>query len=275
MCVQAGVVSWAACRRWRWLSGSTSAFAQKKYDDGATDTEIKIGNTNPYSGPASSYGRDRQDDRRLLQERSTTPAASTAARSSSSRSTTATARPRRSRWCASWSSRTRSSRSSSTLGTPSNTAIHKYMNQKKVPQLFVATGASKWGDPKELPVDHGLPARLPHRGGDLRQAHPGQRQGCQDRRAACRTTTTASDYLDGFKEGLGKEAGRIVKHRDLRGDRSDGRQPDHPAQGFRRQRLLQHLGAQGRGAGASARRPRSAGSRRTTSTTCRPRSPRS
>ena len=37
------------------LSGSSAAFAQKKYDEGATDTEIKIGNTNPYSGPASSY----------------------------------------------------------------------------------------------------------------------------------------------------------------------------------------------------------------------------
>ena len=38
------------------LTGSRVAFAQKKYDDGASDTEIKIGHTNPYSGPASSYG---------------------------------------------------------------------------------------------------------------------------------------------------------------------------------------------------------------------------
>ena len=38
-----------------------------------------------------------------------------------------------------------------TLGTPSNTAIQKYMNSKKVPQLYVATGASKWGDPKHFP----------------------------------------------------------------------------------------------------------------------------
>ena len=45
-----------------------------------------------------------------------------------------------------------------TLGTPPNTAIHKYMNPKKVPQLFVATGATKWDDPEELPVDHGLAA---------------------------------------------------------------------------------------------------------------------
>ena len=49
------------------------------------------------------------------------------------------------------------------LGTPSNTAIQKYMNSKKVPQLFVATGATKWNDPKNNPVDHGLAAELPER----------------------------------------------------------------------------------------------------------------
>ena len=43
-----------------------------------------------------------------------------------------------------------------TLGTPTNTAIHKYMNQKKVPMLFVATGASKWGKPKEFPWTMGF-----------------------------------------------------------------------------------------------------------------------
>ena len=37
------------------------------------------------------------------------------------------------------------------LGTPTNTAIHSYMNAKKVPQLFVATGATKWNDPKHFP----------------------------------------------------------------------------------------------------------------------------
>ena len=55
-----------------------------------------------------------------------------------------------------------------TLGTPSNTAIHKYLNAKKVPQLFVATGATKWNDPKNYPVDDGLAAELPDRGADLR-----------------------------------------------------------------------------------------------------------
>jgi ABC-type branched-subunit amino acid transport system substrate-binding protein len=73
---------------------ATTAQAQRKYDPGVTDTEIKIGNIMPYSGPASAY---------------------------------------------------------SAIGTPSNTAIQKYMNLKKVPQLFVASGATKWGDPKNFP----------------------------------------------------------------------------------------------------------------------------
>ena len=51
-----------------------------------------------------------------------------------------------------------------TLGTPSNTAIQKYMNAKKVPQLFVATGATKWNDPTEQSLDDGLAAELPDRG---------------------------------------------------------------------------------------------------------------
>ena len=49
------------------------------------------------------------------------------------------------------------------LGTPPNSAIQKYMNTKKVPQLFVATGATKWNDPEGIPLDHGLAAQLPER----------------------------------------------------------------------------------------------------------------
>ena len=62
------------------------------------------------------------------------------------------------------------------LGTATNTVVQKYLNQKKVPQLFVATGASKWGMPKGVPVDHGLAARL--RLDDLCQA-PGEHKGAK------------------------------------------------------------------------------------------------
>ena len=77
------------------------------------------------------------------------------------------------------------------LGTPSNTAIHKYMNSKKVPQLFVATGATKWGDPKNFPWTMGWQPNYQARGQDLRRStssipSPTPRSAC-----STRTTTTA------------------------------------------------------------------------------------
>ena len=109
-----------------------------------------------------------------------------------------------------------------TLGTPTNTAIHKYMNQKKVPMLFVATGASKWGKPKEFPWTMGFQPDYHTEGGHLRQAHPGQRQGRQDRRADAERR-----LRQGLLRGLqgrprqGRRQDRQARH--LRGDRSDGR----------------------------------------------------
>ncbi|HYR67364.1 MAG TPA: ABC transporter substrate-binding protein, partial [Reyranella sp.] len=132
------------------LSGSRAAFAQKKYDDGATDKEIKIGHTNPYSGPASSYGiigkaeeaywksvndrggiNGRQIKFITLDDGYSPPKTVEVVRQLVEQDKVL---------C-----------TFNTLGTPTNTAIHKYMNQKKVPMLFVATGASKWGNPKEFP----------------------------------------------------------------------------------------------------------------------------
>ena len=127
---------------------SSTAFAQKKYDTGATDTEIKIGNIMPYSGPASAYGVIGKTET-PTSRRSTPRAASTAARSTSS--------PRRRLHPAKaveqarkLVERTRCS-CSSIRSARRRTAIQKYLNAKKVPQLFVATGATKWGDPKDFP----------------------------------------------------------------------------------------------------------------------------
>jgi ABC-type branched-subunit amino acid transport system substrate-binding protein len=130
------------------VSGSTSAFAQKKYDDGASDTEIKIGNTNPYSGPASAYAaiaktidtyfkslNDEQDgiNGRKIKFISLDDGYSP---------------PKTVEMVRQLVEQDKIFALFQSLGTPCNTAIHKYMNQKKVPQLYVATGASKWGDPK-------------------------------------------------------------------------------------------------------------------------------
>jgi branched-chain amino acid transport system substrate-binding protein len=129
---------------------SGSALAQKKYDTGATDTEIKIGNIMPYSGPASSYGLIGKTEEayfKMINDQggingrkinfityddgySPPKAVEQARKLVESDEVLVVFNP---------------------LGTPSNSAIQKYLNSKKVPQLFVATGAAKWNDPKGFP----------------------------------------------------------------------------------------------------------------------------
>ena len=98
-----------------------------------------------------------------------------------------------------------------TLGTPTNTAIHKYVNQKKVPHLFVSTGASKWGKPKEFPWTMGFQPDY-HTEGVIYAKHCWPT--CKDAKIAVlmQNDDYGKDYYEGFKEGLGKDAGRIVKH---------------------------------------------------------------
>jgi ABC-type branched-subunit amino acid transport system substrate-binding protein len=134
---------------------ATAAQAQKKYDPGASDTEIKIGNIMPYSGPASSYGvigkteeaffkmvndqggiNGRKINFITYDDAYSPPKAIEQARKLvESDEVLLIFQP---------------------LGTPSNSAIMKYMNAKKVPQLFVASGGTKFGDPKNFPWTMGF-----------------------------------------------------------------------------------------------------------------------
>ena len=170
---------------------TTPANAQKKYDTGATDTEIKIGQPHAVQRAGVAPTARSASARRPTSRRSTPTAASTAARSTSSPMTTPTRRPRRSNRRASWWSRRRGAAASSTRSArPPNSAIQKYMNEKKVPQLFVATGATKWGDPKHFPWTMGWQPDLPSRGAHLRQV---LLSNIRTPRSPCcsRTTTTA------------------------------------------------------------------------------------
>jgi len=187
---------------------SRTGFAQKKYDTGATDKEIKLGNINPYSGPASAYGvigksmdayfkkinaeggiNGRQikfitlDDgynpartvemaRKLVEEEEVLATVGV-------------------------------------LGTPPNSAIHKYMNQKKMPQLFVATGATKWGDPKNFPWTMGW---QPNYQGEskiyaqhLLDSKPNAKIGL-----LYQNDDYGKDYLKGFLDGLGDKAKTMI-----------------------------------------------------------------
>jgi len=188
------------------LSGN--ALAQKKYDVGATDTEIKIGNIMPYSGPASSYGligkteaayfnmindqggiNGRKINFISYDDGYSPPKAVEQARKLVESDEVLFI--------------------FNSLGTPSNTAFQKYMNTKKIPQLFVATGASKWNDSKNFPWTMGwqpsyqVEAQIYAK--YLMKEKPGAKIA-----VLYQNDDFGKDYLKGFKDGLGAKASMIV-----------------------------------------------------------------
>ncbi len=183
---------------------STAAVAQKKYGPGVTDTEIKIGNIMPYSGPASAYGVIGQTEAayfKMINEQggingrkinfisyddgySPPKTVEQARKLVESDNVLMIFNP---------------------LGTPPNTAIQKYMNAQKVPQLFVATGATKWDDPKEFPWTMGWQPSYQAEG--VIYAHYILKNKPNAKIAILyQNDDYGKDYLKGFMDGL---AGKI------------------------------------------------------------------
>ncbi len=134
---------------------SQDALAQKVYDTGASDTEIKIGNIEAYSGPASAYGMIGKTEEAYF--RMINDAGGVNGRKINFVTYDDAYSPPKT------VEQTRKLIESdevflifNALGTPTQSAVQKYQNTKKVPQLFVATGASKWNDPKEFPWTMGF-----------------------------------------------------------------------------------------------------------------------
>ena len=191
------------------LSGSSAVFAQKKYDEGASDTEIKIGNTNPHSGPASSYAAIAKTIDAYF--KSINDSGGVNGRKIKFISLDdGYSPPKTVEMVRQLVEQDKIFALFQSLGTPCNTAIHKYMNQKKVPQLYVATGASKWGDPKNFPWTMGFQPDY-HTEGVIYAKHA--LANVKDAKIGVlhQNDDYGRDYLDGFKEGLGKETGRITK----------------------------------------------------------------
>src|SRR5207244_830193 len=126
------------------------AAAQKKYDPGASDTEIKVGNTNPYSGPASAYGVIGKTIAAYF-NKINAEGGINGRKINFISYDDGYSPPKTVEQIRKLVESDEVLLVFQTLGTPSNTAIQKYLNQKKVPQLFVATGATKCGDPKNFP----------------------------------------------------------------------------------------------------------------------------
>jgi branched-chain amino acid transport system substrate-binding protein len=187
---------------------SSTALAQKKYDTGASDTEIKIGNIMPYSGPASAYGvigktelayfnkinaeggiNGRKINFISYDDGYSPPKAVEQARKLiESDEVLVVFNP---------------------LGTPSNSAIQKYLNARKVPQLFVATGATKWNDPKDFPWTIGW---QPSYQSEARIYAKYLLKEKPDGKIAVlyQNDDFGKDYVKGLKDGLGSKASMIV-----------------------------------------------------------------
>src|ERR1700676_3991290 len=184
------------------------AAAQKKYDTGVSDTEIKIGNIMPYSGPASAYGINGKTMSayfRMINDNggvngrkinfisyddaySPPKTVEQARRLVESDEVFLIFAP---------------------LGTASNAAIQKYMNNMKVPQLFVATGASRWGDPEHFPWTIGW---QPNYRAEARvyatyilQHHPNAKIG-----VLYQNDDFGKDYVLGLKDVLRDKYGKMV-----------------------------------------------------------------
>jgi branched-chain amino acid transport system substrate-binding protein len=188
---------------------SPAALAQKKYDPGATDKVIKIGNTNPYSGPASAYGTIGKSigaywkmvneqggiNGRMVEWISYDDGYSP---------------PKTVEMARKLVEQDRVLLMFQTLGTPPNTAIHKYMNSRKVPQAFVATGATKWNDPRNFPWTMGWQPNYQTEGRiyaeHILKNNPKAKIGI-----LYQNDDYGKDYLKGFKDGLGSKVGMIVR----------------------------------------------------------------
>ena len=184
------------------------AGAAGKYGPGASDTEIKIGNTNPYSGPASAYGTigksisaywkmvnanggiNGRKINFISQDDSYSP-------------------PKTVEKIRKLVEQEQVLFIFQSLGTPTNSAIHKYMNAKKVPHLFVATGAGKWGQPKKYPWTMGWQPAYP---GEAKIYASYLLNNKPDSKVAIlyQNDDYGKDYLNGFLKGLGSKAKTMV-----------------------------------------------------------------
>jgi branched-chain amino acid transport system substrate-binding protein len=187
---------------------ASTAFAQKKYDPGATDTEIKVGHTNPYSGPASAYGAIGRAEAayfKMINEQGGIKGRKINFMSLDD----AYSPPRTVEQIRKLVEEEQVLLIFQSLGTPTNTAIHKYMNAKKVPHLFVATGATKWGDPEHFPWTMGWQPNYQS------EAHLYAKYILKNRPAAkiallYQNDDYGKDYVKGLKDGLGDKAGQMI-----------------------------------------------------------------
>ena len=185
------------------------AAAQKKYDVGVTDTEIKIGQTMPYSGPASAYatiGRAEAAYFQMVNEQGGVNGRKINMLSLDD----GYSPPKTVEQIRRLVEQDQVLLIFQSLGTPSNTAIQKYLNAQKVPQLFAATGATKWGDPKNFPWTMGWQPSY-HAEAVIYAKYIMQNKPAAKIAVLYQNDDYGKDYLNHLRLGLGAKVSMIVK----------------------------------------------------------------
>jgi ABC-type branched-subunit amino acid transport system substrate-binding protein len=189
-------------------AASTGAIAQKRYDTGATDTEIKIGNIMPYSGPASAYGAIGKTEAAYF-KKINAEGGINGRKINFISYDDAYSPPKAVEQARKLVESDEVLFIFSPLGTASNSAIQKYMNEKKVPQLFVATGATKWNDPKQFPWTMGWGASYQSEGRIyakyILKERPTGKIGI-----LYQNDDYGKDYVKGIRDGLGARAASMI-----------------------------------------------------------------
>jgi branched-chain amino acid transport system substrate-binding protein len=187
---------------------SSGALAQKKYDTGATDTEIKIGGISPYSGPASAYGVIGKTTEAYF-KKINAEGGINGRKINFISYDDAYSPPKTVEQARKLVESDEVLLVFNPLGTPPNTAIQKYMNTKKVPQLFVATGATKWNDPKNFPWTMGW---QPNYQSETQAYAKHILKEMPNAKIAVlyQNDDYGKDYLKGLKDGLGAKAASMI-----------------------------------------------------------------
>jgi ABC-type branched-subunit amino acid transport system substrate-binding protein len=187
---------------------ASSAYAQKKYDSGATDTEIKIGQTVPFSGPASAYatiGKTQAAYLKMINDQG----GINGRKVNLIQYDDAYSPPKAVEQVRKLVESDEVLLTFQLVGTPPNAAVQKYLNSKKVPQLFAATGASRFTDPKNFPWTMGFNPNYFVEGRIYGQYiiknHPNAKVG-----VLYQNDDLGKDYLNGIKAGLGDKAASMV-----------------------------------------------------------------
>ena len=197
-----------ACTSLALAFAAPASFAQKKYDPGASDAEIRIGQTMPYSGPASAYGTIGKAQAayfKMINEQGGINGRKINLVSLDD----AYSPPKTVEMVRRLVEQDEVLFVFQTLGTPSNTAIQKYMNAKKVPQLFVATGATKWNDPQGNPWTMGWQPNYQTET-TIYAKHILKEKPNAKIAVLYQNDDYGKDYLKGLKDGLGDKVKMIV-----------------------------------------------------------------